>query len=329
MGLPLPLTWTWSPPVLLGLALAAVLYMVGMRYSLRSGLTRAVSPWRTLAYFAGLLVIYVALLSPVDVWADTYLTAHMAQHILLIFIAAPLLVLSAPLMLVWRAVPLDARRDSLRWTLRHPRLRRTAVSVGQFVMRPKVAWILFVGDFLGWHLPAMYNLALRNQTVHDLEHMCFLGTGLLFWAQLIHCPPLHARMDYGVRALYLFSSSVATSIVSLALVYIPTPIYNYYATAHVPGGPGVIVDQASAGALMDVAVAPIFALAFCLLVWKWLETDEERAPSLVVSGRKVRPVSASNQPTFKGKPLRWTPLVLQGAGATAAPSDHTDTSAHP
>lgn len=329
-NIPLPLIWSWDPQVLIGLALAAVLFVVGVRYSRRAGLTRAISSWRVSAYFLGLLSIYVALQSPLDAWANMYLTAHMIQHILLIYVAAPLLVLSAPLMLVWRAVPISARRDTLRWGLRHPRLRHTLSAIGTFFTQPNVVWVLFVGDFLAWHLPTLYNLALENQTIHDAEHMLFLGTALLYWAQIINCAPLHPRMGYGERALYLFTSSMTMGIVSLALVYVPTPIYAYYAMHAVPGGPGAVIDQAAAGAIMNVAVAPIFGVAFCILAWKWLESDEERAASLP-AGRRLRLGAEPIQPMFKGKPLRWTPIVLQGGGTSSPVPEATvsGASAHP
>lgn len=315
MGMPLPWVWSWDPPALIGIVLAAALYIVGVRSAPRPAQTRAISRLRILAYALGLLAILVALQSPIAAWSDLYLTAHMLQNILLIFVAAPLLVLSAPLLPFWHALPSEVRRDGLRWGLRHPHPRRASIAAGDLLSRPGVVLVLFVGDFLAWHAPLLFDLALNQQAVYDLEHLCYLGTALLFWTQLIASPPLHPRMNYGSCALYLFGSTMALLVVALAFMFSPTPIYSHYAALHIAGGPGATVDQTAAGGLMNLMLGVIFTVTFSVLLWKWLESEEENASPLPPPGLKVRPVVPPIQPTFKGKPLRWTPIVLEGGAA--------------
>lgn len=281
----LPWDWSFEPPVLIGVLVAAALYLRGLRYGLRAGLTRSVSWWRVASFAGGLAGIIIALESPIDAWSQQYLWAHMVQHELLIFVAAPLLLFGAPLWPFWRAIPLGGRRQSLRWFMRHPRPRRVALGVGRFVFAPRTVWALFVGDFLIWHLPVLYDLALRNQTIHDLEHLSFLGTSLLFWAQMIPSHPLKPRMSYVRQAMYLVAAGMVMMFVSLILVYSNQPVYSYYqALPHPAGSLPLDVDQTTAGALMNVTGMIIFGATFMALAWFWLGDDERRSAELPPPG---------------------------------------------
>lgn len=273
----LPWTWAFEPTVLLGLALGAVLYGLGLHYSLTTGIERRFSWWRPACYGAGLVAIFIALESPLDAWAETYLWAHMVQHLVLIFLAAPLLLFGAPLMPILRGVPLEARRSSLRWLMLHRRSRRIVLGVGRLLGASRAIWILFVGDFLAWHVPALYDLTLRNQGIHDVEHLLFLGTALLFWAQVIPSAPLRPRLGYGAQAVYTLSAGFAMQIVALALTYGDGPLYVHYARATRPTGSStVIVDQTASGALMNLVGAILFGSVFMLLLWRWIDDALQR-----------------------------------------------------
>lgn len=273
----LPMSWLFEPTVMIGVAVAAFLYWAGTSYALSAGLTRRVDWWRCAAFGGGLLMIVLALESPLDEWSGLYLWAHMVQHMLLLFGAAPLLLFGAPLMPIWRALPLGARRSSLRWLMLHPRPRRLSLGAGRFISSPGWVWVIFVGDFIGWHLPALYDLALRNQTVHDLEHLLFLVTGLLFWAQAIPSVPLKPRLRYGAQSLYTLSAGFAIQVVSLALTFSGQPLYNHYvAVERGAGSLPVIVDQTSAGALMNLVCMIVFGGVFMVLLWLWLDDGEKR-----------------------------------------------------
>lgn len=268
----LPWSWSFDPPVLLGLVAAAFLYWWGVRYSLRAGMDRHLPSWRWVCYAAGLLAIFIALESPLDAWSDTYLWAHMVQHLVLIYLAAPLLLFGAPLMPVWRAVPLETRRTSLRWLMLHPRPRRAALALSRFISRPAIIWGLFVGDFIAWHTSVLYDAALDNQPIHDLEHLCFLVTALLFWAQIIPSLPLKPRLSLGAQAFYAFGAGAATELVSLALTFSAFPLYTHYATVSRPAGAiSAIVDQTVAGALMNFTDVVLYGTLFMVLLWRWIE----------------------------------------------------------
>lgn len=269
-GLPLlPWSWSFEAAVLLGLALAAVLYGVGLRYSIAAGLEQRLAWWRPLCYGAGLLALFIALESPLDAWAATYLWAHMTQHMVLIFLAPPLLLFGAPVMPIWRAIPLGARRSSLRWLMTRPRQRRITFVIGRFISAPRVVWVFFVGDFLAWHAPALYDLTLQNQGIHDAEHLLFLLTGLLFWAQIIPSTPLRPRLGYGGQAAFALSAGFAMQPVALALTYAGSPLYAHY--AQVIGAAAAVADQSEAGALMNSVAVVIIGGVFMLLLWRWID----------------------------------------------------------
>jgi cytochrome c oxidase assembly factor CtaG len=300
----LPWSWAFEPPVLIGLLLAAVLYVRGLQYGLRAGLTRSISWWRVASFFGGLVAILLALESPVDLWSQQYLWAHMVQHELLIFVVPPLLLFGAPLWPIWRAIPLSGRRQSLRWFMRHPRPRRFVLAVGRFLFAPRTVWFLFVGDFLVWHLPALYDQALRNQTVHDAEHLLFLVTALLFWSQMIPSHPLKPRMSYARQAMYVVAAGVFMQFVALVLVYSGQPVYQYYMTVSRPAGALPLdVDQTTAGALMNLTGMIIFGTAFMVLTWFWL-ADDERHPAGVTppdaDNRHIGPPVAGHSRTRRG-----------------------------
>jgi cytochrome c oxidase assembly factor CtaG len=199
----------------------------------------------------------------------------------LIFVAAPLLLFGAPFMPLWRAFPVETRRSSLRWLMLHRRPRRVVLALGRLLGTPRAVWILFVGDYLTWHLPALYNLALRNQGVHDAEHLLFLGTALLFWAQVIPSAPLRPRLGYGAQALYTLTAGFALQAVAMVLTYSGVTLYDEYAEeVRGPSGPSVaLIDQSTAGALMNLVGAAIFGGVFMLLLWRWIDDALQREAS--------------------------------------------------
>lgn len=283
------LSWDWSfeLSVVIGIVLAAFLYWRGVLYSVRAGLGRSLRWWHYAAFAGGLIMVILALESPIDTWADTYLWAHMLQHMLLIFGAAPLLLFGAPIWPIWRAVPLVARRSSLRWLMQHRHMRRLVFGLSHTITTPRVIWAVFVGDFIVWHFPQLYDLALRYQLVHDLEHLCFLVTALLFWAQAIPSLPLKPHLSYVEQALYTFSAALAMSLVAMVFIFDPVPIYGYYATLSRPAGTiPLMVDQTVAGALMNVACFTVMGVAFMVLLGLWLGEDERKTQELEEQQRR-------------------------------------------
>lgn len=290
-------SWSIEPAIVAGLAIAAVLYWLGVRYSRRAGLARRLTWWRSAAFAAGLLVVFFALDGPMDAAADTWLTAHMAQHELLVMVAAPLLLFGAPLWPWWRAVPLATRRATLGWAIRHRWPRRIGHALSVALFGPIQGIVFLIAGFSVWHLPALYDAALRNDTVHALEHITFLIVALLFWAQVIPSRPLQPRLGYVMRVVYVGIAGLYSSVMGSAFMFSTAPFYPYYAALARPAGaPSALVDQHIAGSAMDIPGVLIFLVAMCVLLWLWLSEDERqadpipaRSPALRAAARHVTP----------------------------------------
>ena len=284
--------WSVQPTVTLGIAVACVLYWRGVRYSRQRGIGRRERSWSGLAFAFGLLAVFVALDSPVDYWSDYYLWVHMAQHELLTLVAAPLLLLGAPTWRLWRGVPLSWRRVSLRWLIRQPALRRVWQSASHALSRPSVVWCLFAGVFTAWHLPAFYDFALTHEFAHVTEHLMFLGTALLFWAQVIPSHPSRATMTYPKQMVYVGLAGIQSNVLGSVFMFSTGVLYPYYAA--LPRSSTdltVLQDQHFAAAAMDLPATIVFFIAIVALLGLWLQA-EENAPEPARARRTFSPTGS-------------------------------------
>jgi putative membrane protein len=261
--------WSIQLP-LVYVAIAAMLYWVGGR-DFRRG---SHQPWRTASFVAGLLTIVIALESPIDTYADQLFWVHMLQHVLLLTVAPPLILLGRPWPRMWRALPLRSR-TAIGRTL--ARSRWTAPV--RALARPWPAWVLFNVTFVAWHIPAAYNLTLNSNPVHDLEHAMFFFTGLLFWARVIDSGPLRPRLLWPTRIAYVVSAMVVGWVLAITLVLVPHPLYPHYAMlARRPGGISALTDQQLAGGVMWVLGSVSYTVAMMMGVYRWLEPDKPERP---------------------------------------------------
>jgi len=259
----MPLT-PWSlDPSLLYVGLAAGLYVLGSR-----GRDRP-RPLQALAFAAGLLTIVIALDSPIDYYADELFWVHMVQHILLLTVAPPLVLLGKPWPRMWRALPL-APRTRIARTMARSRW----VAPVRALARPLPAWILFNVTFVGWHIPAAYDLTLTSGVVHALEHAMFFFIGLLFWARVIDPGPLRPRLVWPMRIAYAASTMVVGWLLAITLVMVQHPIYGYYAALETrPGGITALADQQLAAGVMWVPGSLAYTITFIIGFYRWLEPD--------------------------------------------------------
>jgi cytochrome c oxidase assembly factor CtaG len=210
-------SWSWRPAVVLVVATLGSAYVCGWARLRIAGHRRLARWWRLLLYLAGLGALVAALLSPIDRLASLLLTAHMIQHLLLTMVAAPLLLLGNPLPAGLWGLPRRARRAAGRLLIRNAAFRRVLWAV---TLMP-VAWLLHVGTVWTWHLPVAYEAALRNHFIHDLEHLTFFGTALLFWWPIVEpAPRLHARVPPGFGILYLIAATGQNTLLG-ALIALP------------------------------------------------------------------------------------------------------------
>ncbi len=259
------MAWTnWAlDPSLVYVGLAAGLYVLGSRGRVRP------KPLQAAAFFAGLLTIVIALDSPIDTYADELFWVHMFQHVLLLTVAPPLILLGRPWPRMWRALPLEPRTAvaralaGARWT--------TPIRA---VARPLPAWILFNATIVAWHIPGAYDATLTSGVVHACEHAMFFFGGLLFWARVIDPGPLRPRLVWPVRIGYTVGAMVVGWMLAIALVMVPHAIYGYYAgLATRPGGISALTDQQIAAGVMWVPGSIAYTITFLIGFYRWLEGD--------------------------------------------------------
>lgn len=254
---------------------------------------------RALSFYAGLLTIVIALESPLDALADKLFWAHMIQHLLLLMVAPPLIVLAHPWMSLWRPLPLRLRRAVAR-TVVHARWFAPLRGLYGLLTHPAGAWIAFNVNLVFWHLPGAYDLTLRNLDVHVLEHSSFLLFGILFWAEVLGATRASAALPYSWRVAYVGSAMLVNIGLSVYLAFAQHPLYSPYAMlAHRPGGISALADQQIGAGIMWTAGDMPLAIAIAVLVHRWL-AEQERAPTpseLLVSDEiGGQPLSGTSPP---------------------------------
>jgi cytochrome c oxidase assembly factor CtaG len=269
-------SWT-ADPALIWVLCAGLLYWLGGR---SGGVqARAAGPWRTLSFIAGLAAIVAALGSPIDRLAEQLFWVHMAQHILLIAVAPPLLALARPWSRIWRGPPLAFRRRTAGAVMRDRAwapVRRAA----RLLAQPLPSWLLFNLTFLAWHLPGLYDAALQTPLVHAFEHAVFFFTALLFWTRVIDSPPWRSPLSDAGRIAYLASTMIAGWILAIVLALSSSPIYAGYADAAArPGGISALTDQQLAAGMMWVPGSLAYSVAILVIAYRWLEPRGGRRPA--------------------------------------------------
>jgi putative membrane protein len=189
---------------------------------------------RSLWFYAGLVVLLLAVESPIDYWADDYFFVHMIQHLLLMFAAPSLIVAGAPWQPLLDALPARSGRGVTRGVLAGA-WSRPLRALGGLVLRPWVSIGIFNAVMIFWHLPGPYDLAERNQAIHIwLMHGSFFAAGVLFWLQFIPSPPFRRRMPLLSQAGALLATNVIMIALAMALsIFASGSVYPVY--AHIPG----------------------------------------------------------------------------------------------
>jgi hypothetical protein len=193
----------------------------------------------------------------------------MAQHELLMVVAAPLMALSAPLVALLWALPADLRRRVIAGATRRP----IAAAWGALTA-PPVAWLLHAVALWVWHLPALYGAALEHEAVHAVQHLCFFGTAALFWWGLVH--GRYGPLGYGAAVLYLFATGLHSGVLGALLGFSPYIWYPAYAATSEAWGLTPLEDQQLAGFLMWVPAGLVFALAGLGFFAAWLLESDRR-----------------------------------------------------
>lgn len=253
--------WDFDPSVYIGCILAIAVYF----WKVKAG------PSRRISFVVGIVVMFVALESPIDTLGDNYLfSVHMAQHLLLILVVSPLLLLGIT-------------EDAVRGWLRSPRIARAESVLG----RPAVAWFSCMGVMTAWHLPALYNFALAHEPVHIFQHLSFLVTATMFWWPVMHPVP-ERRIEIGPAIFYLFAAVAENSVLGIILTFMR--VGHYLAYLHpldeYPGtlslirdgwGVSAAYDQRLGGLLMWIPGCSIYFIAILALLAHWYKQPDTDA----------------------------------------------------
>jgi putative membrane protein len=260
----------WSPPIVL----TGTLVVVGLVYTLGwfaiRKTRRAQFSARRLGFFLlGLAIIWVAIASPLDGFADVLLSAHMVEHLLLMSFAPPLLLLGWPVVPLLRGLPRGVTVHLLGPLIRMKALRH----LGHVLITPLVAWLAMNLIFLGWHVPVAYDFALEHERWHQFEHLCFLGTSILFWWPVIRPWPTRESYAGWLLLLYLVMADIVNTVLSAFLAFCDRPVYPYYLREPNRFDISPLSDQRAGAVVMWVIGSLIFLVPAIVLTVRLLQRE--------------------------------------------------------
>lgn len=245
--------WSLPVPVTLVLVLTAFAYSRGW-VRLRSLFPGVISVWQLAAFMSGLFALWIPVGSPLKALDHDLLTIHMVQHILLMTVAAPLILLGAPILAFVHALPQRLVRATLV-----PILRRAPIaSLGRLFIQPVFGWLAAMLVLIGWHVPAVFALGLSSDLWHQVQHACFFATGLLFWWPVVQPWPSVSTWPRWRVPLYLFLATLPCDALSAFLAFCDRVVYSSYLTAPRLFHISPLQDQQCAGALMWVCATLIY-----------------------------------------------------------------------
>lgn len=280
-------TWSPSVPVLLLLGSLLFLYVRGWRLGRRLLHTDRDTN-RLLAFLGGIVALALALESPLDALDGLFLSAHMTQHLLLLMVAPPLLLLAQPTLPLLRGLPRHFVKEGLGPFLTWQPLK----ALGHFSTAMPVTWLFFALSTVLWHTPPLYELALHSPSWHGVQHACFFWSGVLFWWPVILQEPAKRRWPEWTVIPYLLFSDIVNTALSAYFVFSGSILYPSYQAHHVAALTPQD-DQALAGAIMWVPGSLVYIL-----------------PAIVFAMRMLKPATASKHqviriPRSKATPSPW------------------------
>jgi cytochrome c oxidase assembly factor CtaG len=256
-------TWTFDPWVTIPVGIAGGLYLAGIsRLWRRAGFGRGVRAWQASCFATGWLLLVFALVLPLHWLGERLFLAHMIEHEILVAGAAPLFVLGRPVTMLY-ALPIGMRRSL--GTLAQ---LATVARWWSRLSTPPVATVVHGAAIWSWHVPAFYEAALLDPWIHWLQHLCFFGTGLLFWRALMQ-GRARGQAD-GVAVFYLFVTSLHTGFLGILISFARRPIYPAQTAGASEWGLTAMADQQLAGLFMWIPAGLVYTGAALVLAGLWI-----------------------------------------------------------
>ena len=290
-------SWPLDGRVIALLLLSAFVYTRGWLKG-RQLLHNEYDGMRIGAFMGSMVVLFLATESPLDAFDSLFLSAHMAQHLLLIMIAPPLLLLSHPLLPMLRGLPKGFVKEGLGPFLSWRPLK----NFFGWLTSPIPAFLVFAGSTLGWHLPFMYELALSSAAWHGLQHACFFWSGVLFWWPVIQPGPGKPRWPRWMAIPYLLLADILNSGLSVVFVFSSKLVYPSYGVVRASQF-GALEDQSLAGLLMWVPGSVVYLVPAFILVMSLFTSPRMQRAVAPERVRSKRPQTSSiwwkRTPTFR------------------------------
>lgn len=284
-------SWSIPPWATVGLLVTALIYLHGWR-SARLSRPDELPAWRALCFFAGLATLWLAIASPLDVLGGLLLSAHMVQHLALMSVAPPLLLLGSPTVPLLRGLP----RPFVQHAVGPLISAKPVKALARFVLHPVTGWLSMNIAYLGWHTPAAYELTLRSQSWHEVEHACFFVTSLLFWWTVLQPWPSRAVWSRWAMIPYLIAADLVNTALSAFLAFSGRVIYPTYAAAPRLFGISALNDQVAAGAFMWVAGSSIFWIPTIGIVLRLLSSSSRRRSHYATKLVTIKAASQNRRP---------------------------------
>jgi putative membrane protein len=272
--------WDIPPAVTSALVVAGLIYVRGWLV-LRRTRPNQIPEWRLASFVGGLFAIFVAVSSSLDTYSETLLFMHMAQHFVLMSVAPPLIVLGCPFVPILRGLP-----RPIVSRIGGPIFRSSlAHALQDLFSQLPFAWVSMNLAYVCWHIPRAYEFALSSEGWHNIEHLCFFLTSILFWWPIVLPWPSRRRFETWMLIPYLLLADLVNTAVSAFLCFSGRLLYPSYALVERPFGINPLTDQIAAGALMWVCGSIVFLVPAVVLTMRSL-----------MSRRLVQPAHSMERP---------------------------------
>jgi putative membrane protein len=283
--------WAFDPGIVVPILLSGILYAIGV-VRLRRVNTKVAGAVEVACFFAGWLVLIIALVSPLHPWGSVLFSAHMTQHELLMLVAAPLLVLGRPMIPFLWAFPKTTARRLSAWT------KATAWQrLWRAITAPFVAWLIHAVVLWGWHVPFLFQATLESEWMHAAQHASFFGSALLFWWAILQ--GRERAFGYGAAVLYLFTTGLHSSLLGALLTFARSVWYPVYNGTTLSWGLTPLEDQQLGGLIMWVPAGLVYIFAALALFAGYLRESGNRArpgaAGSAVSANKTQDAATPDQ----------------------------------
>jgi cytochrome c oxidase assembly factor CtaG len=274
-------SWAFPPYVTAAVIVTAVVYARGFR-RLHAQMPERFPSWRVASFMGGLGALLIAIASPIAAFDDLLLQVHMVQHMLLMFVAPPLILAGAPQISLLRGLPIIAARRLVGPLLKS----RTLAKIADFLAHPLVCWLALAIATWTWHAPGPYQLALRSERWHEVEHWCFIAAAMLFWWPVVQPWPSRPRWPRWTMLPYLLLADAQNTVLSALLTFSERVIYPFYEGVPRVAGITPLNDQIAAGLIMWVPGSLFFLVPGALIIFHLLSGPHTVDPRTVVGSKR-------------------------------------------